>query len=63
MADKDWKTLDTAEVVRRQRKQNEQTTSAGVGGYEVPIGQPLRRQVPVPPYEPAPAKKKPKKKS
>lgn len=61
-----WKTLDTADVVRRQRKQQEQTTSGNVGGFEVPLGgAPLRRQVPIhtPPYEAAkPVRPKRKKK-
>ena len=47
----DWETLDTEDTIRRQREQHEQTTSGGVGGYEVPLGEPLRRQVPVPPYK------------
>ena len=58
MTDQKWKTLDIAETIRRRNKQHEQTTSAGVGGYEVPIGRPLRRQVPVPPYKKVAEKKK-----
>jgi len=58
---KDWETLDTEKVLRRQRDQQEQTTSSGVGGYEVPLGAPLRP--PVPPYKPVKrSKKKPKQK-
>lgn len=57
----DWDTLDTEKLLRRQREQHEQTTSGGVGGYEVPLGAPLRP--PIPPYEPVeqPKKKRPKK--
>ena len=56
-----WEDLDTEKLLRRQREQSEQTTSAGVGGYEVPLGAPLRP--PIPPYEPVakPKKKRPKK--
>jgi len=54
----DWETLDTEKVIRRNREQHEQTTSGGVGGYEVPLGQPLRP--PIPPRKPV--DKKPKKK-
>lgn len=58
---KDWEDLDTEKLLRKQREQHEQTTSGGVGGYEVPLGGPLRP--PIPPYEPAEKpKKKPKKK-
>lgn len=53
MSDQKWKTLDTADTVRRRNRQHEQTTSAGVGGFAVPIGRPLRPAVP---------KKTPKKK-
>ena len=58
----DWEDLDTEKLLRKQREQSEQTTSAGVGGYEVPLGAPLRP--PVPPYEPVekPKKKQPRKK-
>jgi hypothetical protein len=44
---KDWQTLDIEELLRRQQQQREETMSTGVGGFEVPIGKPLRRQVPV----------------
>ena len=57
----DWETLDTEKVIRRQRDQNEQTTSAGVGGYERPLGSPVRP--PVAPYTAVPPKKPSKKKS
>jgi len=53
----EWETLDTEKVLRRNREQHEQTTSAGVGGYETPLGEPLRP--PIPPYKPV---KKPDKK-
>jgi hypothetical protein len=56
----DWETLDTDNVLQRQRDQHEQTTSAGVGGYETPLGAPLRPVAPIPPYKSA--KPKPKKK-
>lgn len=56
MSDQKWKTLDTADTVRRRNRQHEQTTSAGVGGYAVPIGRPLRPAVPK-----APKKSKKKK--
>lgn len=60
MSKQDWKPLDTSELLRRQREQQEQTTSAGVGGYEVPIGTPLRP--PVPPYQVVKPSKKPRRK-
>ena len=60
MGDQDWKPLDTSELLRRQREQHVQTTSAGVGGYEVPIGAPLRP--PVPPYQTVKPSKKPRRK-
>jgi|WetSurMetagenome_2_1015567.scaffolds.fasta_scaffold19125_2 hypothetical protein len=47
MGDQDWETLDTQELLRRQQQQQEETMSAGVGGFAVPIGKPMRRQVPV----------------
>lgn len=56
--DKGWETLDTQEAVERQRRQQEQTTSANVGGFPVPIGQPLRRQAPIPPYKEVKPKKR-----
>lgn len=40
-----WQTLDTTALLQ---KRDEQTTSAGVGAYPVPLGQPLRRQFPEP---------------
>lgn len=59
---KDWEDLDTEKLLRKQREQQEQTTSSGVGGYEVPLGATLRP--PIPPYEPVerPKKKQPRKK-
>lgn len=39
-----WQTLDTQTLL--QRRQQEQTTSANVGAYPVPLGQPLRRMSP-----------------
>lgn len=59
----DWEDLDTEKLLRRQREQHEQTTTGNVGGYEVPLGGPLRP--PVPPYqpvEPPKPKKRPKRK-
>jgi hypothetical protein len=47
MSDQDWQTLDTKKLLQQQQQQHEETTSAGVGGFAVPIGKPLRRQVPV----------------
>lgn len=41
-----WQILDTQTLL--QRRQQEQTTSANVGAYPVPLGQPLRRQMPEP---------------
>lgn len=38
-----WQTLDVASLLQRRE---EATTSAGVGAYPVPLGQPLRRQFP-----------------
>jgi len=53
----DWDTLDTEKLLRKRQDQHEQTTSAGVGGYAVPLGgEPMRPAVPAP-------KPKPKKKS
>ena len=40
-----WQTLDTQTLLQR-RQQQEQTTSANVGAYPVPLGQPLRRMSP-----------------
>lgn len=59
---KDWEDLDTEKLLRKQREQQEQTTSGNVGGYEVPLGGPLRP--PIPPYEPVEPKpkKRPKRK-
>ena len=54
---KDWEDLDTEKLLRQRQDQHEQTTSGGVGGYEVPLGGPLRP--PTPPYQPV---EKPKKK-
>ena len=45
---KDWDTLDTERVLKRQRQQQEQTTSSGVGGYPVPLGKPVRPPIPNP---------------
>lgn len=59
MSEKDWQPLDTTELLRRQREQQEQTTSTGVGGYETPLGQPLRP--PIPPYEVVKPSKKQKR--
>lgn len=48
-----WKPIDTQKVIDASRKQNESTTSAGVGGFAVPLGaEPMR----------PPLIKKPKKK-
>ncbi len=57
MSDQEWKTLDTAKVIRkRDRQHDEQTTSANVGGFTVPLGgEPLR---PTPPYKTVTKKKK-----
>lgn len=40
-----WQTLDTVETLR---KREEQTTSANVGAYPVPLGQPMRNPFPSP---------------
>jgi len=58
----DWEDLDTEKLLRKNREQREQTTSGGVGGYERPLGGPLRPAVPVPPYEPVETLKKKKAK-
>lgn len=42
-----WEPLDTEALLQQQRQQQEQTTSANAGGYAVPIGGVLRRQIPV----------------
>lgn len=57
---KDWETLDTERLIRKRRDQHEQTTSAGVGGYSVPLGAPLRPAVPVPTPKPKSKRKKSK---
>jgi len=41
-----WETLDTEAVLAKQRAQVEATTTANVGAYPVPLGQPLRRAPP-----------------
>jgi hypothetical protein len=53
---KDWSTLDTEKLLRTRQDQHEQTTSAGVGGYAVPLGEPMRPAIP----EPKPKKKQKK---
>lgn len=45
MKNNGWQTLDTAEVLR---KREEQTTSANVGAYPVPLGTPMRNPFPNP---------------
>ena len=40
-----WQTVDT---VALQQRRNEQTTSANVGAYPVPLGAPMRREFPEP---------------
>lgn len=59
----DWKPLDTQKAVEKQRRQSESTTSAGVGGFAVPLGGgPLRPPMPTPPYKTLKSsKRKPKK--
>jgi len=48
MADQNWKPLDTKRVIERQRKQQEATTSAGVGGFVGPaFGPSVLRPPPV----------------
>lgn len=42
-----WQTLDTQSLLQR-RQQQEQTTSANVGAYPVPLGQPARNPFPTP---------------
>jgi len=46
MSNNGWKTLDVQQLLKRRE---EATTSAGVGAYPVPLGQPLRRQFPTTP--------------
>ena len=56
---KDWETLDTQEALRRQQ---EQTTTAGVGGYTGPaFGPSVFRREPLPSVT-LPVTKKRKKK-
>jgi hypothetical protein len=57
---KDWSTLDTEKLLRTRQDQHEQTTSAGVGGYAVPLGEPIRPATPEPAQKPK-SKKKQKK--
>lgn len=57
----EWKPLDTKKAIEQQRRQHEGTTSAGAGGYAVPLGQPLRPPAPVPPYKTVKKSKKSKK--
>jgi hypothetical protein len=52
--DQNWKPLDTKKALEAQKRQHEQTTTANVGAYPVPIGRPMRRA-------PIPAPAKPKK--
>lgn len=59
MSDKDWEILNTEKLLRIRQDQHEQTISGGAGGYEVPLGQPIRS--PIPPYEPVSKSKKKKK--
>lgn len=40
-----WQTLDTVELLH---KRTEQTTSANVGAYPVPLGTPMRNPFPEP---------------
>lgn len=48
----DWETLDVVELLqRRDEATGGGTTSGNVGSYQVPIGQPLRRQFPLTPYK------------
>jgi hypothetical protein len=63
MGDQSWETLNTEELLKRQQQQHEETMSTGVGGFAVPIGKPIRRQVPVqspPTPETTPSNKSPK---
>lgn len=53
----DWDTLDTEKLLRKQREQHEQTTSGNVGGYAVPLGEPMRPAVPEPTSKPKTKKK------
>lgn len=43
-----WQTPDIAAMLRRRQDQQEQTTSANVGAYPVPLGQPMRNPFPSP---------------
>lgn len=54
----DWSTLDTEKLLRKRQDQHEQTTSAGVGGYAVPLGEPMRPAIPSPTSNPKLKKKK-----
>lgn len=40
-----WTTLNL-EAIRRRLQQHEQTTSANVGGFAVPLGQPMKAVFP-----------------
>lgn len=43
-----WQTVDVQDLLRRRQAQQEQTTSANVGAYPVPLGQPMRNPFPSP---------------
>jgi hypothetical protein len=47
MKNNGWQTLDV-EALQRKRAQQEATTSANVGAYPVPLGQPQRNPFPSP---------------
>lgn len=57
----DWDTLDTEKLLRKQREQHEQTTSGNVGGYAVPLGEPMRPAAPAPAPKPKIKKRKSRK--
>lgn len=42
-----WEILDLVDLMERRDALREQTTSANVGAYPVPLGRPLRRKFPV----------------
>lgn len=43
-----WHTVDVSEILRRRQAQHEQTTSANVGAYAVPLGRPMANPFPSP---------------
>jgi len=60
MSSSKWETPNIEELFRRRDQQHEQTTSGNAGGYEAPLGAPLRAPGPTPPYKNVPESTKPR---